>query len=84
VLRLFARPDGSVQAIYSQDIPLQALGEVVIRRASHVEPLPGMADVWQADLSPVAGPILPPTQGRDASLAAEVEWLTIRMREWKI
>jgi len=32
-------------------------------------------DVWFADLSPVAGPVLGPFACRDEALAAEVAWL---------
>lgn len=51
---------------------LEALGEVSIARASHVEPVPGG---WSADMSPVSGPVLGPFVLRGDALAAEVAWL---------
>ena len=66
------KPDGSIVAIYSEEIPLGELGEVGINRASHVEWGPGG---WMADLSPVGGPILGPYGKRSAALEAEVAWL---------
>jgi hypothetical protein len=49
------------------------LGELCVRRASHVEP----DDVgrWWADLAPVDGPKLGPFPLRSQALQAEVAWL---------
>lgn len=52
---------------------LSALGDTTTRRASHVEPDP--AGGWQADMSPVGGPILRGFKLRAEALAAEREWL---------
>ena len=68
--------DGSVRAIYSDDlVPLiPLLGDVTVARASHVEPASGGG--WTADMSPVAsGLILGPFPKRAEALAAEVSWL---------
>ena len=66
-------PDGTGRCVYGEQIPLRALGELQIRRASHVEP--DERGRWWADLSPVGGPILGPYLDRSAALAAEAQWL---------
>ena len=70
---LLILPDGSVRAIYAEDIDLGVLGRPVITRASHVEPDAGGR--WLADLSPVSGPVLGPFDQRSQALAAELAWL---------
>ena len=65
--------DGSMRCIYSEEINLQELGQLTIRRASHVEP--DANGQWLADLSPVAGPTLGPFATRSEALAAEAAWL---------
>ena len=67
--------DGTVRMIYADALlPLmQALGTPQVRRASNVEPTEDGR--WQADLSPVGGPVLPPTRTRQESLDLEVQWL---------
>ncbi len=72
-MELIVLPDGTVCYVYDEQLDLRPLGEVSIKRASHVEP---MGDCWQADLSPFGGPLLGPLQRRSEALAAEVEWLT--------
>jgi hypothetical protein len=75
-MELIITSTGLGQCIYSEDLPLLELGSLTIRRASHVEPT---ADgQWQADLSPVSGPVLGPFGLRSEALKAEVEWL----RKW--
>ncbi len=65
--------NGQLSAIYSDDLAsLLTLGQSKIRRASHVEPCLGG---WQADLSPVSGPVLGPFPLRSEALAAEVKFL---------
>lgn len=71
-MRLRIEANGTVRAIYGEAIPLDALGQACIERASHVEP---NADGWAADLSPVGGPILSGFGRRSEALAAEVTWL---------
>ena len=70
---LVVSPAGAIAAIYSEAMDLAALGPLVIRRASHVEP--DARGGWSADLSPVSGPVLGPFSTRSAALAAEVAWL---------
>jgi hypothetical protein len=66
-------PRGQVVCVYGEAIDLAALGAVVIRRASYVEPDP--KGKWWADLSPVGGPPLGPFARRSEALAAEAGWL---------
>ncbi len=42
--------DGSIHCIYGEKLPLSQLGQLNIRRASHVEPTPD--GHWTADLTP--------------------------------
>ena len=66
-------PEGTVRCLYDETLDLSQLGPVSIRRASHVEPT--HQGQWQADLSPVDGPVLGPFPLRSEALTAEVEWL---------
>lgn len=77
-MNLFVRPNGTIQAIYDEAIDLSALGDVYIRRASHVEPAASGAG-WTADLRPVGGPVLGPFVKRSEALAAEIAWLGTRL-----
>lgn len=38
VMRLVVRQGGQVRCVYGEDLDLAELGEVTVRRASHVEP----------------------------------------------
>jgi hypothetical protein len=71
---LFIVPGGRVRALYDEAIDLATLGRPRIVRASHVEP--DERGRWQADLSPVGGPLLGPFVTRSAALDAEAAWLT--------
>ena len=73
-MKLTIEPTGEVRAIYTEEIDLQALGSMRVRRGSHVEP--DEAGKWYADLSPVSGPILGPFPLRSQALAAEIGWLS--------
>jgi len=65
--------DGQMRFIYSDNlIPLIKQGTSKTNRASHVEPC---ENGWQADLSPVNGPVLGPFHLRVDALKAEIEWL---------
>jgi hypothetical protein len=64
---------GAVRCIYSEDLDLAAIGSPTITRASHVEP--DQHGGWQADLSPVGGPVLAGFKKRSDALAAEQAWL---------
>jgi hypothetical protein len=70
---LLVLPDGTIRAIYAEEIELDSLGHVVITRASHVEP--DDSGRWLADLTPVAGPVLGPFNRRSEALEAELAWL---------
>ena len=59
--------------VYGEEIDLSTLGQLAIRRASHVEP--DKHGRWLADLSPVAGPVLGPFERRSDALDAERRWL---------
>jgi hypothetical protein len=72
-MQLVITPAGIVRCLYTETLELRALGSLSIGRGSHVEP--DSAGNWQADLSPVGGPMLGPFLQRSAALAAEVEWL---------
>ncbi len=64
---------GQVACVYTEEIDLRSLGDVTIRRGSHVEP--DELGRWLADLSPVGGPILGPFGLRSEALGAERRWL---------
>jgi hypothetical protein len=70
---LVVSPDGTVRAIYAEDINLGDLGSPLISRASHVEP--DSQGRWLADLSPVGGPVLGPFDRKSEALTAELTWL---------
>ena len=71
---LFIDPTGGTRCLYGEAIPLHELGELTIRRASHVEP--DETGRWWADLTPCHGPRLGPCETRIAALRAEENWLT--------
>ena len=66
-------PGGTIRAIYDETLELASLGQLSIRRASHVEPTTDGR--WTADLSPVNGPVLGPFERRSEALRAELAWL---------
>lgn len=72
-MQLVVAPDGSVRAIYSEEIPLEAFGTPRIVRASTVEP--DRDGRWHADLRLLLGPVLGPFDRRSEAVAAEVAWL---------
>ena len=72
-MQLIILPTGEIRCIYAETIDLTRLGELAIRRASHVEP--DATGYWFADLSPVGGPVLGPFDCRSNALAAEQVWL---------
>jgi hypothetical protein len=68
---LVVKPDATIVALYDDALlPLMHQGETSTRRASHVEPSPAGTE-WEADLSPVGGPLLTGFSTRAAALAAE-------------
>jgi hypothetical protein len=66
---------GGIKCVYGEAIPLQELGDMAIRRASHVEP--DSQGRWWADLAPVGGPSLGPFDRRSQALDAEIAWLEL-------
>ena len=70
---LLIEPAGTVRCVFGEEIDLGQLGQLSIRRGSHVEPTPD--GQWTADLAPVNGPLLGPFPTRTAALTAEVTWL---------
>jgi hypothetical protein len=76
-VQLVIQPDGSIRCLYAEELDLCRLGQLSIRRGSHVDPT---ADgQWTADMSPVNGPLLGPYPCRSAALDAERAWLE---RHW--
>jgi hypothetical protein len=65
--------EGNARCVYGEEIDLNQLGSLKIRRGSHVEPDKG--GQWLCDLSPVGGPILGPFAQRSEALEAEQRWL---------
>jgi hypothetical protein len=80
-MKIFFRPDGTAQCLYGENINLAALGNLDIRRASHVEPDPAQPGKWYIDLAPVGGPATYGYDTRAQALAAEEAWLHQQMRE---
>jgi hypothetical protein len=72
-MELLVLPDGTIRAVYAEDIDFKELGKPVITRASCVEP--DVQGRWIADLTPVAGPVLGPFDLRSSALEAEQVWL---------
>lgn len=65
--------EGRISFIWNDEFQdLRSLGDMSIRRVSHVEPV---GDKFQADLSPVNGPTFGPYDTRGEALAAEIKWL---------
>jgi hypothetical protein len=74
-MQIVIQPDGTVRAIYCEEIDLRSLGRPRIVRASHVEP--DAEGRWLADLGPVGGPVLGPFGSRSEALRAETSWLEV-------
>lgn len=64
---------GQIRCLYTEAFDLAAIGPLVIRRASQVEP--DASGQWWADLSSVNGPCLGPYRHRSQALVAEQAWL---------
>ena len=73
MMQLTVDTDGTVRCIYDEMINLATIGNLIITRASHVEP--DGDGLWWADLSPVDGPRLGPFSLRSEALMAERVWL---------
>ena len=72
-MQIIISTTGDGKCLYEEAIDLRVLGQLEIRRGSHVEPTE--AGGWTADMSPVKGPLLGPFQSRSAALQAEQKWL---------
>jgi len=66
-------PNGTMNVIYTENIDLNEIGKLDIKRASHVEP--NSNGQWTADMGPINGPILGPFETRTQALEEEVKWL---------
>ena len=74
---LFIDLTGTTTCIYGEELDLSAIGAVVIRRASNVEP--DDTGNWWADMAPSCGPRLGPFPRRSDALTAETQWLSTHM-----
>jgi len=72
-MELVVESNGAVRCVYAEEVDLDSLGQVSIRRGSHVEPT--QDGEWTADLSPVGGPVLGPYKKRTDAIDAELAWL---------
>jgi hypothetical protein len=72
-MELLIALNGKVRFVYGEELDLNSLGALTIRRASHVDPTAN--GEWTADLSLVGGPILGPFAQRSEALAAEGRWI---------
>lgn len=77
---------GNILTIYDDSLAelIDNGGEIVTRRASHVEPQMNTAGLWSADLSPVGGPMLAGFSTRASALDAELAWLNEHLPELEI
>ena len=70
-------PGGMIRFIHDDELAAglkSQAASVEIKRASNVEPAAD-GQTWEADMAPVAGPVLAGFETRGAALAAEVAWL---------
>jgi hypothetical protein len=74
-MEIVVDPSGQVRCLYDEAIDLASLGQLDIKRASHVEP--DEHGSWWADLAPVDGPKLGPCILRSDALKAERGWLRL-------
>jgi hypothetical protein len=67
--------DASVKFIHNDAmfLALKEEGTATVQRASHVEPT--VDGLWEADMSPVNGPLLGPYTTRQEALDKEILWL---------
>ncbi len=81
-MELIISADGDARCIYGEELNLTTLGEIQIRRASHVEPDP--SGRWWADLSPIGGPKLGPFTHRRPAIEAEIGWLRTHLQQFML
>ena len=72
-MQVVVQPNGTIRCLYDENIDLSTIGQLSIRRASHVEP--DANGQWFADLSPIQGPLLGPFPRRSDALTAERHWI---------
>ena len=72
-MQLIITGTGMIRCLYGEEIPLESLGPLDIRRASSVEP--ASDGTWIVDLAAVGGPRMPGFRQRSRALAAEVTWI---------
>ncbi len=75
LMQIIAAPGGDVRCIYNEDLNLTNVGDVHVRRVSHVDP--DEQGQWWADLALVNGPKLGPFPRRSLALEAERSWLEV-------
>ncbi len=88
-MKMFIK-NGKLHTLYTERLELAELGDVKLRRASHVEVRTGEEDKlltqrlekqgvpigsWYADLSLSQGPLLGPWASRTRALDDEIAWL---------
>lgn len=75
---IFILSDGTVKFLYYDELkPLLGIGDVDVKRASHVDPEKTADGLkWFADLAPVNGPKLGPFETRADAITGEIDWLT--------
>ena len=73
--KILVAPSGNARAIYDDALIgiLESVGNLVVRRASHVEPLDGGG--WGVSMAPCGGGLLGPYRTRCEALAEEIKWL---------
>ena len=80
-MNIFINANGTIQYVYTDDLVGVFDGDAKVRRASNVEPHPNGG--WQADMSPVGGPVLLDGSAgfvtRAEALDKEREWLDAQL-----
>lgn len=74
-IRIIRGHDGTLRYVYDDDVHkhLSKLGEVSIKRATHVEP--DENGLWYADLSPVGGEKVTGFKTHQEAIDFELKWL---------
>ncbi len=72
-MQVVVQPTGTIHCLYDESIDLSTLGQLTVRRASHVEP--DRNGQWFVDLNPMDGPILGPFPRRSDALTVESHWI---------
>lgn len=89
-VRFFIGRDGAIRFIHTDAVDISKLSPkidlVTIRRASHVEPIQSgdNKNKFEADLTPVGGPVLGPFDLRSEALSAELSHLDKMFRAGEI